>query len=159
MFELILVMALATAAPTPAWTPPPPHVALDYAKPGQPHLTARQVARIRQVLAEVKPCQRPLVRYVLDVPGFIKDGVALFFYSPRKPEPTPQAPVTPDPTTHVIMRRLVGVPTMHVFDEPMLYYALGIGLWWPPELPESEQRAQANIQWDIAHQPCPPNSK
>ncbi len=137
MFELVLIMTLATAAPTPAWTPPPPHIALDYAKPGQPHLTARQVARIRQVLAQVKPCQRPLVYYVIE-PGENKDGVAFFFYNAKNPD-----------------------EFNHVFGESNGYYFPGSGLIAGPNdmVSDSQHEAQAHIQWDIAHQPCPPNSR
>ena len=41
----------------------PEYLALDYGKPGQPTLTAKEIARIREVLALVKPCQRAMVRY------------------------------------------------------------------------------------------------
>ncbi len=41
----------------------PQYLALDYGKPGQPTLTAKEVARIRKVLALVKPCQRAMVEY------------------------------------------------------------------------------------------------
>jgi hypothetical protein len=54
--------------------------ATTYDKPHHPTMTAGDAAKIRRVLAEVKPCQRALLRYIFtDGPG----TVALYFAAPR----------------------------------------------------------------------------
>jgi hypothetical protein len=76
MDRLVIVIALLAAfvVPASAATPTPhpvsPYVALDAGKPGQPKLTAAEIARIRETLNEVKPCQRPLLRYILPIATF-----------------------------------------------------------------------------------------
>jgi len=64
-------LAEATLAPT--------YVAVDYAKPGQPKLTSRQLVRLRNVLLLVKPCQHPLLRYVIPPSDFKGLPIAVFF--------------------------------------------------------------------------------
>jgi hypothetical protein len=70
--------ALQPLAATPSPEPPPTYVALHAGTPGQPKLNAAEMAQVRKILAEVKPCQRPLLRYVFD-----GDSVAIFF-APQK---------------------------------------------------------------------------
>ncbi|HEY1883448.1 MAG TPA: hypothetical protein VGG51_10460 [Candidatus Cybelea sp.] len=53
------------------------YAALDYGKPGQPRLGALAARQIRGVLREVKPCQRRLLRYIVDEAN--GQGVDLFF--------------------------------------------------------------------------------
>jgi hypothetical protein len=55
----------------------PQYLALDYGKPGQPTLTAKEVARIRKVLALVKPCQRAMVEFAFPE----NEDFILFFQS------------------------------------------------------------------------------
>ncbi|MGB6741626.1 MAG: hypothetical protein WA668_17055 [Candidatus Cybelea sp.] len=60
-------------APDPTPTPPV-YVALDYGKPGQHVLRAVDIAQIRKVLHELKPCQRELLRYIAS-----EQPIAVFF--------------------------------------------------------------------------------
>ena len=53
-----------TSIPNPA--PTTVYVARDYGEPGQPDLRAADIAQLRKVLREVKPCQRKLLRYIVD---------------------------------------------------------------------------------------------
>lgn len=59
----------------------PMYLAIDYDKPGHPALTTKETARIRKVLALVKPCQRVLVRYVFPQNSSFLPFV-LFFQGP-----------------------------------------------------------------------------
>lgn len=104
--------------------------ATTYNTPGHhPPLTPAQVVRIQQVLARVKPCQRPLVRYAID--RYEKDGIALFFG------------VYPN-------------TFMHVFGSPDAYYMPSMGVFaGPPDNSDIEGQTKQGIQWDIDHQPCP----
>ncbi|MGC9991168.1 MAG: hypothetical protein ABSD52_02055 [Candidatus Cybelea sp.] len=71
MLALLSTMGCARTQTTNSLvTPLPPspnpyvtYMAADYSKPGQPTLTANEVAQIREVLALVKPCQVGLLRY------------------------------------------------------------------------------------------------
>jgi hypothetical protein len=133
MFGLVIAVTLATASPTATPKYPPSYLAVNYDKPGHhPPLTAVEVARIRQVLAQVKPCQRPLVHYVLWERSFIKEGVALFFLTGEN----------------------------HVFGYPNVVWWNGNVQAGPNDMTsESDLEGQRSIQWDIDRQSCPPNSK
>jgi hypothetical protein len=109
----------------------PNYVAVDYDIPGRhPSLTPAQVTRIRQTLAQVKPCQRRLVHYAIPA----KDGIALFFWPPDD-----EASLT------------------HVFGMPGIVYRPEMGLFPGPPDRDAMVAAQAKqgIQWDIDHQLCP----
>ena len=113
---------LATSGPGP-----PIYVAADYDKPGHhPTLTLEQIETIRRMLARVKPCQRPLLRYVLD------DEVTLFFAVP------------PGQGAHVLGTRM-----------DVYFPRSGIEVPMPQDGPAAEARAKQGVQWDIDHQPCP----
>jgi hypothetical protein len=122
-------MTTVVSAPTTMPTMPS-YIAADYnATGGHPSLTPDQTAAIRRVLARVKPCQRPLVRYVLTEGE--KDGIALFF----KPEPDQWA---------------------HILGEPDAYYAPLQGVFaGPPDDPSTQAQGEQGMQWDIDRQPCP----
>jgi hypothetical protein len=133
---LIAVALLASNVATAAANDDAPaYVALNYNVPGRhPPLTRAQVARIRQVLAQVKPCQRPLVRYLLssEWPDLVKDGIAFMF----KAQPNNES--------------------AHVFGAPNLYYMPSMGLFpGPPDEPARGAQEKEGIQWDIDFQPCP----
>lgn len=134
MIKLVAVAALFIASSSVAMADDkvvlPNYVALDYNELGHhPVLTPEQVARIQQVLARVKPCQRPLVRYAID--RYEKDGIALFFG------------VYPN-------------TFMHVFGSPDAYYLPSMGVFaGPPDNADIEAQTKQGIQWDIDHQPCP----
>jgi hypothetical protein len=123
--------ATTTVVSTPTTVPTmPSYIAADYNAPGgHPSLTPDQTATIRRVLARVKPCQRPLVRYVLTQGE--KDGIALFF----EPEPDQWA---------------------HILGEPDAYYAPLQGVFaGPPDDPNTPAQGKQGMQWDIDRQPCP----
>lgn len=63
--------AQATLAPT--------YSVLDIGKHGQPKLTVAEVARVRNVLREVKPCQRSLLRFAFSNDDRSAGTLALFF--------------------------------------------------------------------------------
>lgn len=111
----------------------PTYLALDYSKPGQPILTAKEVARIREVLALVKPCQRALVEYAFpensDWLPFI-----LFFEAPSLDSPGSYG---------------------HPFGQPgNVYYNEGEGLAQPIPY-DSSSPPPGDLDYDIAHTPCP----
>jgi hypothetical protein len=115
-------MKLTTDGPNPT----PPYVAMEYDKPGHPSMTPEQMRTIREMLAKVKPCQRPLLRYVLD------DEVTLFFAVP----PGQGA-------------RILGSPGLFYLP------GTGGEVPIQENGPEAEARAKQGVQWDIDHQPCP----
>lgn len=101
----------------------------EYNTPGHPELSPAQVIRIKQILAEVKPCQRPLVRYGLFGPS--ADDMVFFFKVP------------PGQVTHVL-------------GAQNLYYNPRNGTMVPmPDNPNFEQIKAQGIQWDVHHEPCP----
>ena len=82
---VIVAVPLCAGSSALAATTYPHYVAVDYNVPGHhPPLTTAQVTRIRQVLARVKPCQRPLVNYAVfsAEDAVAKDNIALFFWTP-----------------------------------------------------------------------------
>jgi hypothetical protein len=107
----------------------PSYVATDYDKPGRPgpFLAAADIARIQTVLARVKPCQRPLVRYA----GGDGSPIVLFFA------------VKPGEGAHVL----------GTADE---FYDPATGSVVPGSDNQSEEQMQKQgLQWDIDHQACP----
>jgi hypothetical protein len=128
--------AVETAASSPRRTPgtnpsgPPTYVGEDYERPGQPSLTPPQVQLIRETLSRVKPCQRPLVRYVLD--GTEAEDVTLFFDVP------------PGQGAHVFRTAI-----------EVYFPATGDEVPMGQDDPRIPQRVKEGIQWDIDHQPCP----
>jgi hypothetical protein len=85
-------------APRATW---PNFAAVDYGKPGQPHLTNDQIAKLRFTLARVKSCQRRFVRYAFpsdDVRPFV-----LYF----------ELDATPDPQGHVDYTHVLGDRFVH----------------------------------------------
>jgi hypothetical protein len=112
----------------------PKYLALDYGKPGQPILTAKEIARIRKVLALVKPCQRALIEYAFpensDWLPFI-----LFFEAPSVDS----------------MEGSYG----HPFGQSgNVYYNEGEGLVQPVPY-DSRNPPPGDLGYDIAHTPCP----
>jgi|SRR5580704_4182989 hypothetical protein len=128
--------AVETAASSPRRTPwtsppgPPTYVGADYEKPGQPSLTPPQVRLIRETLSRVKPCQRPLVRYVLD--GAEAQDVTLFFDVP------------PGQGAHVFGTAI-----------DVYFPATGDEVPMGQDDPQNRQRVKEGIRWDIDHEPCP----
>jgi hypothetical protein len=71
---------VAPPEPTPqptdmSW---PNYLALDYRERGQPGLTPRQAASLREMLARVKPCQRRFVRYAFTTAATGRQFVMFF---------------------------------------------------------------------------------
>jgi hypothetical protein len=115
------------SAPSPTGHP---YVALDYDKAGAPTLSDGDKAAIRSVLARVKPCQRPLVRYAI-----------------------------PEASSRIIMFFASNTAT-HVFGKGNEYYipAYNMAIVPPPDSMKSiDPRAAIaeGVKWDIDHQPCP----
>jgi hypothetical protein len=103
-------------------------IAMDYDQPGHPNFTADQAARIRYVLARVKPCQRALVRYAF---GGI-DSLVLFFA------------VTPG---RGLGTKVLGTGEIYVPSD---------GTELPMNDNYTEQMQKEGIQFDIDHEPCAP---
>jgi hypothetical protein len=79
------LLSVALADPTPAATasPWPTYGALDYRTPGRhPALTQAEVAKIRNMLARVKPCQRKFLRYAFPDPAENGDLPFVMFFGP-----------------------------------------------------------------------------
>jgi hypothetical protein len=118
------------AAATPPYehltgTGPPVYAAIDYDKPGHPSMTAEQARAVREMLARVKPCQRSLLRYVLD------EDVTLFFAVPLGQG-----------------ARVLGNPGLIYVPES------GSEIPVQENGPEADARAKEGVQWDIDHEPC-----
>lgn len=129
LVALFITSSVALAGDTPNY------IAIDYNVSGHhPPLTPAQMARIQQILARVKPCQRPLVRYAFvphdrAIPFLVgeEDGLAFFFYTNDEDE---------------------AGEILHVFDTNNIYYREDVGL-----IPG--MRPYPSIQQDIDEQPCP----
>jgi hypothetical protein len=121
-------------------TPLPPspnpyltYLALDYGKPGQPALTAQEIAQIREALALVKPCQLTLVRYAFPAGS----GVHLILFFQAGPHGASSHPF--------------GQSSNSFYEqETGTVSAL-------PAFP-NENTAPRGIQYDIANTPCTPPS-
>jgi hypothetical protein len=100
-------------------------IALDYTKPGHhPFLTEAEGAAIQDALVKVKPCQRPLLRYVVS-----NDEVSLFFA------------VGQHEGAHVFGTRSVYDPSD----------AVGGPL---SDDHNADMMVKQGIKWDIDHEPC-----
>lgn len=72
-------MSVSKPTPAPETTLANTYAAIDAGKPGQPKLTVEEIDRVQEVLYEVKPCQRMLLRYA-SPDGDRKNGaIAMFF--------------------------------------------------------------------------------
>lgn len=116
--------------PTPA-VPWGRFVALDFQKPGQPKLTAAQVALIRKTLAVVKPCQQSLLRYSFDNGDPSGKMIDLYF------EPTD------DPTAS----------SVHVLWQGDLYYRFEEGSAFAEPF-DGQSTPDWSIAKDIRDTPC-----
>jgi|GEM_PF-4334029 len=58
----------------------PSYRALDYRKPGHPHLRAAQVAELRAMLSRLKPCQRRFLYYAFPDPQTSAEPFVMFFW-------------------------------------------------------------------------------
>ena len=72
-------LALPSAGIATPEATPRTFAAVDYGKPGQPILTSKEVSQIQGVLSEIKPCQRPLLRYTLLPDAPERRRTAVFF--------------------------------------------------------------------------------
>ena len=121
--------SLVTPLP-PSPNPYVTYLALDYDKPGQPTLTANEIAQIREALALVKPCQRRLVRYAF--PAWSNVRFILFF------QDNPHGAIS------------------HPFGQPggVVYEQEEGSLHATPY--DSNAPPPGDIHYDIAHTPCSP---
>ena len=114
----------------------PNYVAVDYNVSGQhPPLTPAQLTRIQQILARVKPCQRPLVHYAVYPYEGMQAGLVFFFRTPNDDV----------------------LDYSHVFGDSGRYYMPTDGLFsgFTDDTSTQEAQAKQGIQWDIDRQPCP----
>jgi hypothetical protein len=86
---------------TPGVTPWSTYAATDYGKRGQPKLTRNETAQLVTYLREVKPCQRPGLRYGFPNNGQPDDRMVVFF---------------------AVQKEGRGYRPGHVFGEPNLLY-------------------------------------
>jgi hypothetical protein len=127
-------LAGVTPSPSPTW---PSYRATDYGKPGQPSLTATQVARIRFILSQVKLCQRPLLRY-----AFPRDHYKslVVFFEPRGFD---------SPGT---------ISFSHVIGEGFAWYAPSVGETRVGPIGADDTTADMvrkfGVQYDVENEPC-----
>lgn len=117
--------------PTPSPVPTPGRFqALEYQKPGQPPLTAAQVALIHKTLAVIKPCQRALLRYSFDNGDPSRKTIDLYF-EPDDPR---------EPSVHVLWER-----DLYYFFEEGRAHAVPFA---------DEPSPDWSIRADITNNPC-----
>src|ERR1700722_16814119 len=108
----------------------PSYAAEDYDKPGRPgpSLSPSDTANIENVLSQVKPCQRPLVRYSF---GNGSTSAILFFEVPPG-------------------------SAAHVLGTANEYYDPGSGSVIPAsDNPAQTQMEKEGLKWGIDLEPCP----